>query len=227
MTGNTSILVVEDEESLGRMLRSTLLQAGYSVLNVRTGLAALEEMARQKFDVVLLDLGLPDIDGKDVIARARRITSAPFVVISARHSEREKIAALDMGASDYVPKPFDTGELLARIRVVLRPPAQSSDAAPAPKKGLALDVRSRRAIVDGASVRLSQKETELLQLLSDRKGEIVSHTQIKEAIWGQGDSDLMNVRVLAWQVRRKIEPDPSAPRFLIAETGEGYRLNFD
>lgn len=226
MTAEAKILLVEDEEQLVRMLRSTLTQAGYAVTAAKTGLEALEQLVRQEFAVVLLDLGLPDMDGKDVIDQARAISRAPVIVISARGSEKEKIAALDLGANDYVAKPFDVGELLARIRVALRPPRCRAAEGEAPRRGLQIDAVTRRAIVDGVPVRLSRKEAELLQLLAEANGGIVSHERIIEAIWGQNsDADFMNVRVLAWQVRRKIEPASGAPRFLIAEAGEGYRLN--
>ena len=228
MSGETRILVVEDEEQLSRMLRATLIQAGYAVTLAKTGADALKAMVVQSFGVVLIDLGLPDIDGKDVIREARAMSSAPLLVISARGSEREKIAALDMGASDYVAKPFDVGELLARIRVALRDRPEASIGGASGQRGLKIEVASRRAIVDGVSVRLSRKETEFLQLLGEANGQIVSHERIIEAVWGRGaDADQMNVRVLAWQVRRKIEPDVAAPRFLIAEAREGYRLNLE
>lgn len=228
MSENNKILVVEDEEQLSRMLRAILSQAGYSVTIVKTGLGALQELVRDEFGVILLDLGLPDVDGKEVIAQARSISAAAILVISARESEQEKIAALDLGASDYVAKPFDAGELLARIRVALRPARAAPSRISSPTRGLQIDVASRRAIVDGRSIRLSRKETELVQLLAEAKGGIVTHDQIIETIWGRSsDADLMNVRVLAWQLRRKIEPDSSAPRFLIAEAGEGYRLNLE
>jgi len=226
MSADAKILIVEDEEQLLRMLRSTLLQAGYAVTTAKTGLEAMEQLIRQEFSAVLLDLGLPDMDGKDVIDQARAISRAPVIVISARGSEKEKIAALDLGASDYVAKPFDVGELLARIRVALRPPRCCPDDPVSPRRGLEIDMATRRAMVDGEPVRLSRKEAELLQLLADARGAIISHEKIIETIWGQSsDADFMNVRVLAWQVRRKIEPDAAAPRFLIAEAGEGYRLN--
>lgn len=228
MSNAASILIVEDEEQLQRMLRSTLTQAGYLVVTAKSGLEALEQMVRNEFGVVLLDLGLPDMDGKEVIVQARAISRAPMLVVSARGSEREKIAALDLGANDYVAKPFDMGELLARIRVALRIPQTGGSASKPAAKGLHVDVAVRRATVDGSSVRLSRKETELLQLLIEAKGAVVSHEAIIEGIWGRGtDADYMNVRVLAWQVRRKIEPDGAAPRFLIAEAGLGYRLSVD
>lgn len=227
MSAEPRILVVEDEEQLSRMLRATLIQAGYAVTLARTGSEALKALIVQTFGAILIDLGLPDMDGKEVIAQARAISRAPMLVISARGSEKEKIAALDLGASDYVAKPFDVGELLARIRAALRDrPESLGDGAT--KGGLKIDVASRRAIVDGVSVRLSRKETEFLQLLGEARGEVVSHDKIVETVWGRAsDADHMNVRVLAWQVRRKIEPDVSAPRFLIAEAREGYRLILD
>ncbi len=228
MTAPAKILVVEDEEQLQRMLRSTLTQAGYEVSTAKTGLEALEAMVRQEFGVVLLDLGLPDMDGKEVISQAKAISRAPVLVISARDNGKEKIAALDLGASDYVSKPFDAAELMARIRVALRPPRVCKEDQEVKTVGLQIDVASRRAIVEGRSVRLSRKETEFLQLLAEAHGAVVAHEKIIESIWGRGsDADYMNVRVLAWQVRRKIEPDAGAPRFLIAEAGEGYRLNMD
>lgn len=228
MNVTPNVLIVEDEEQLARMLRAMLAQEGYAITTVNTGLAALEQLVRYEFSVVLLDLGLPDTDGKEVIRQARAITSAPILVISARDSGMEKVMALDLGANDYVAKPFDAAELLARVRVALRPPRIQAASHDFEQRALQIDVSSRRAIVNGASVRLSRKETELMQLLAEAKGTIVSHDRIIEAIWGRGsDADLMNVRVLAWQLRRKIEPDASAPRFLIAEAGEGYRLNLD
>jgi two-component system KDP operon response regulator KdpE len=228
MTATPTVLIVEDEEQLSRMLRAMLTQEGYAITTVNTGLGALEQLVRYEFGVVLLDLGLPDMDGKEVIRQARAITAAPILVISARDSGLEKVMALDLGANDYVAKPFDAAELLARVRVALRPVRDPSAPHGSTQRALQIDVASRRAIVNGASVRLSRKETELMQLLADAKGAIVSHDRIIESIWGRGsDADLMNVRVLAWQLRRKIEPDVSAPRFLIAEAGEGYRLNLD
>jgi two-component system KDP operon response regulator KdpE len=228
MTLEPRILVVEDEEQLSRMLRATLIQAGYAVTLAKTGAEALKAMLQLPFGVVLLDLGLPDMDGKEVIGQARAISAAPIVVISARGSEKEKIAALDLGANDYLAKPFDVGELLARIRVALRDRPEASIGNAAATRGLKIDIASRRATVDGLSVRLSRKETEFLHLLAQDAGRVVSHERILDAIWGRGaDADLMNVRVLAWQVRRKIEPDVAAPRFLIAEAREGYRLNLD
>lgn len=224
MNAGSKILIVEDEEQLARMLRAMLLQSGYGVEVARSASGALDLLRRGRFDVILLDLGLPDVDGKEVIPAARALTAAPILVVSARDSEKEKVAALDIGASDYIPKPFDAGELLARIRVALRPPLvvrESLQSAPA----LELDFSARRALVNNRPVRLSRKEAELLRLLADADGEIVSHEQIIDTIWGANSgADLMNLRVLTWQVRRKIEPNAASPLFLISEAGEGYRL---
>lgn len=226
MTRTPKVLIIEDEEQLARMLWAMLSTAGYEVMAVHKGLSALEKLVRFEFDLVLLDLGLPDVDGKEVIRQARAIIAAPIIVISARDSGMEKVTALDLGANDYVAKPFDAAELLARIRVALRPSGAPSTHYSSDQKALQIDVASRRVIVNGTSVRLSRKETELVQLLAEARGAIVSHDRIIEGVWGPGsDADLMNVRVLAWQLRRKIEPDVSAPRFLIAEAGLGYRLN--
>lgn len=228
MTLEPRMLVVDDDEQISRMLRATLIQGGYAVTLVRTGAEGLKAVQQQPLGVILLDLGLPDMDGKDFITQARAITRTPILVISARGSEKEKIAALDLGANDYLAKPFDVGELLARIRVALRDRPEPAIGNPAGSRGLKIDIASRRAMVDGLPVRLSRKETEFLQLLAQHAGQVVSHERILETIWGRAaEADLMNVRVLAWQVRRKIEPDVAAPRFLIAEAREGYRLILD
>jgi two-component system KDP operon response regulator KdpE len=228
MSVKNSVLVVEDEEQLLRMLQSTLIQAGCEVVTAKTGMSALEHLIKRDFGVILLDLGLPDMDGKEVIAQSRAISKAPILVISARGSEKEKIAALDIGANDYIAKPFDTGELLARVRVALRPPRRCDSHPQDANRNLVIDFDTRRVIVEGRSVRLSRREAELVRVLVEARGTVVSHEKIIELIWGRSaEADFMAVRVLAWQVRRKIEPDTAAPRYLIAEAGEGYRLKLD
>ncbi|MFN3515230.1 MAG: response regulator transcription factor [Phenylobacterium sp.] len=223
-----AVLVVEDEEQLLRMLCSTLIYAGYRVEGVRSGGEALTAAHGQAFDVILLDLGLPDIDGQEVIRKIRASSfDIPIIVVSARTSERDKILALDQGANDYVAKPFDVGELMARIRVALRS-RREAGRVEARSGRLEVDFKHRRAIIDGQTVRLSGKEAELLRILADANGEPVTHEEIIEAIWGRAsDADIMRVRVLAWQARRKIEPDSANPQFLVSEPGQGYRLNFD
>lgn len=222
---DANILIVEDEEQLVRMLRSSLVYAGYAVSAARTGQEALAALHAQTFDVMLLDLGLPDIDGQDIIVTTRAFSKTPIIVVSARSSEKEKIAALDRGANDYVAKPFDMGELLARIRVALR---TGSELAATKSGRLEIDFKRRQAIVEGDVIRLSGKEAQLLQLLAEANGAVVGHDDIIEAIWGRGaETDVMHLRVLTWQARRKIEPNPSSPRYLISEPGVGYRLNLD
>lgn len=226
MTTQGRILLVEDEEQLVRMMRATLLYAGYEVDAARGGREALQHLAKTEYDLVLLDLGLPDLDGQEVIRRARALSGASIIVVSARNAETEKITALDQGANDYVQKPFDVGELLARVRVALR--LRQGGAMDAVRsKRLEIDFKRRRATLDGATIRLSGKEAELLRLLAEAEGEVVSHEEIIDAVWGRsgGEADVMHVRVLTWQARRKIEPDPSNPQYILAEPGLGYRLN--
>lgn len=231
MTGRNTILIVEDDEQLLRMLQSILSQSGYGVVSATSGAGALEQLVRQEVDAILLDLGLPDMDGKEVIGQAQAVSNAPVLVISARGSEREKIAALDLGANDYVAKPFDAGELLARLRVALRLARGGAPAGPgasAANGRLQIDFDTRRVIVEGRAVRLSRKEIELVRILAAANGAVVAQERIVEQIWGPtADTDHMNLRVLAWQVRRKIEPDAAVPQYLLAEAGEGYRLKLD
>jgi two-component system KDP operon response regulator KdpE len=230
-TPQHTVLVVDDEVQLLRMLQSALLQAGYEVLTASSALGALEHLIKRDVNLILLDLGLPDADGKDVITRSRSVSTAPVIVISARHSEKEKIAALDLGASDYLAKPFDMGELLARMRVALRPvvgTVQSGAGAENAEGRLVIDYDTRRVLVDGRAARLSRKEADLVKLLVTAAGAVVPHDKIIEQIWGaDAKADQMNLRVLAWQVRRKIEPNAAVPRYLISEAGAGYRLKVD
>jgi two-component system KDP operon response regulator KdpE len=220
------ILLVEDEEQLLRVLESTLVAAGYDTTTARTGQAALKALRTEFFDVILLDLGLPDMDGKDLITVARASSRTPILVLSARASEGEKIEALDRGANDYVSKPFAVGELLARIRVAVRPPFGAGAAGNAKFADLEIDFHNRIVIVEGVTKRLTMRESEMLRVLTAAKGAVVSHRQLVESIWGKGgEADVMHLRVLAWQVRRKIEPDSARPKYLIAEQGLGYRLN--
>jgi two-component system KDP operon response regulator KdpE len=230
-TPQHTVLVVDDEVQLLRMLQSALVQTGYDVVTASSALGALEHLIKHDVNLILLDLGLPDGDGKDVITRSRAVSTAPIIVISARHSEKEKIAALDLGASDYLAKPFDMGELLARMRVALRSAPGSPQNGAAHENGnsrLLIDYDTRRVMVDGRAARLSRKEAELVKLLVTAGGAVVPHDKIIEEIWGaDAKADQMNLRVLAWQVRRKIEPNAAVPRYLISEAGAGYRLKVD
>jgi two-component system KDP operon response regulator KdpE len=230
-TPQPTVLVVDDEVQLLRMLQSALVQAGYEVVTASSALGALEYLIKHDVNLILLDLGLPDADGKDLITRSRAVSTAPIIVISARHSEKEKIAALDLGASDYLAKPFDMGELQARMRVALRCApggVQNSATAENGNGRLSIDYDTRRVLVDGRAARLSRKEADLVRLLVTAGGGVVPHEKIIEEIWGaDAKADQMNLRVLAWQVRRKIEPNAAVPRYLISEAGAGYRLKVD
>jgi two-component system KDP operon response regulator KdpE len=220
----TKILVIEDDEQLLRLLEAALTHAGYVAQTARSASDAAPHLDDPQVRVVLLDLGLPDVDGMMVIDQIRQSRSVPIIVLSARDSEGEKIAALDRGANDFMQKPFDMGELLARIRVALRMPTVRTEA-PVRTARLELHFAERRAVVNGQTKRLSRKETELLRLLWDANGAVVDHHTIITALWGPGaDADLAHIRVLTWQARKKIEPDPRTPRFIIAEPGVGYRL---
>ena len=224
--GAASILIVEDEEQLQRMLRSALTQAGYMVVTAKSGLEALEQLVRHEFGVVLLDLGLPDMDGKEVIAQARSISRAPMLVVSARGSEREKIAALDLGANDYVEKPFGVGELLARVRANLRQAAPRAEATgPLTAGDVVIDLERRLITRAGEAVRVTPKEYDVLAHLARNAGKVVGHRDLLTAVWGKAHADdTQYLRVVIGQLRQKLEADPAQPRLIATEPGVGYRL---
>lgn len=220
-----TILVIDDEPSIQRVLKPSLAAAGYQVSLAGTGTDALSQVARAIPDVILLDLGLPDMDGKDVIASLRSWTIAPIIVLSARHDETERIAALDMGADDYVIKPFHMGELQARVRAALRyrqrrQAGQTTFAV----GGLHIDYVQRSVAVSGQPVKLTRKEYDLLRTLAQHAGQVVTHKQLLAAGWGASVADTQFVRVYIGQLRQKIEQDPSTPRLILTESGIGYRL---
>jgi two-component system KDP operon response regulator KdpE len=222
------ILVVDDEEQILRVLRPTLEAQDYRVSTATTGEAALEALADRTFAVMILDLGLPDMDGKEVIRRARTWTNLPIIVLSARDADAEKIAALDDGAEDYLAKPFSVGELLARVRVALRSGDAGSGRQSLTVAGLEFDFRRRRAKLARGEVSLSGREAQFLRLLLERPGQVVTHREIILGVWGDLDrADAQFVRVLAGQVRHKIEEDPSSPRLIVTVPGEGYQFGED
>lgn len=220
------LLLVDDEPQLLRALRPALQAGGYEVATVDTGRAALAHMAGDACDVVILDLGLPDMDGKAVIQQIREWSEVPILVLSARDMESEKIAALDLGADDFVNKPFAVGELLARVRAALRGRERRFSARPSVRCGdLEINVATRRAFVLGEEVRLTPREYDLLRTLARNAGRVVTHKQLIAAVWGpEANVDAQFVRVLVAQVRQKIEEEPSAPRILLTEPGVGYRM---
>ncbi|HEY5071978.1 MAG TPA: response regulator [Caulobacteraceae bacterium] len=221
------ILVVDDEPQIHRFLRAALDAAGYEPLRADDGASALREIARKPPEAVVLDLGLPDIDGKEVLAKARAFFDGPIIVLSARDRENEKIDALDLGADDYVEKPFGVGELLARLRVAMRHRVLREGGEPIVTAGdLVIDLERRRITRAGEAVRLSPKEYDLLAHLVMGGGRVVTHRQILTAVWGPAHvHDVQYLRVFVGQLRAKIEIDPAQPRLISTEPGIGYRFN--
>ncbi|PPJ49390.1 DNA-binding response regulator [Rhizobium sp. KAs_5_22] len=220
------ILVVDDEPQIQRFLKPSLAAAGYDVIEAATGAEALKAVATQAPDLVILDLGLPDMDGKEVIASLRGWSDIPIVILSARDRESEKIAALDLGADDYVEKPFGIGELTARIRSALRHRGRS-EAVPTIMEvdGLTIDPIRRLVSRGTETIRLTPKEYDLLLHLSRHAGRVVTHRTLLTSVWGpaHGD-DLHYLRVFIGQLRQKIERDPTQPRIVRTESGVGYRF---
>lgn len=220
------ILLVDDEPQLRRFLRATLPSQGYRLIEAATGREALDLAAAHSPELVLLDLGLPDLDGVEVTRRLREWSAVPIVVLSARDQERDKILVLDAGADDYLTKPFGTGELLARIRVALRHAARTEgDEAVLQVGELKIDLAARRVSVGEREMRLTRTEYRLLAFLAKHAGKVVTHRQILNEIWGPHSLEQTHyLRVYMGQLRHKIEADPTRPRYLLTETGVGYRL---
>jgi two-component system KDP operon response regulator KdpE len=219
------VLLVDDEPSLVAVLEPVLKAAGCVVTTSNNGLDALEKAEITDADVMLLDLGLPDIDGKDVIQRVRLRSALPIIVISARHQQEEKIDALDSGADDYVDKPFEIGELMARIRAAVR--RRHDDRKPSSRYRagpLTIDAATRTVTLEGEVVRLAPKEYDLLLTLARSAGQVVTHRKLLVAGWGNVAADAQYLRVYIGLIRQKIEEDPSNPQLLLTEPGVGYRL---
>ena len=227
MTASPLVLVVDDEPAIRRLLRTSLLAQGYRVAEATGGAAALDQVAAGGVDAVLLDLGLPDIDGQDMIRRLRAASTVPILVLTAREDERSKVAALDLGADDYVTKPFGMAELMARLRTALRHRLQQ-EGVPAVfhSFGLSVDLLRRVVTRDGLKVHLSPREYELLALLVKHAGRVLTHRFILGQLWGAG-GDVQQLRVYVRQVRQKLEPDPERPTHILTETGVGYRLTVE
>lgn len=225
--GEPLIVLIEDELPIRRFLRATLQAQGYRLFEAPTGADGLVEAASRQPDVVIVDLGLPDMDGLEVIRRLREWTNVPVIVLSARGQERDKVAALDAGADDYVGKPFGPGELLARIRVALRHAAgigRPEEAAFA-VGDLQLDLAHRRVTVAGKEVHLTPIEYRLLTTLVRHAGKVLTHRQLLTEVWGPSHVDQAHyLRVYMGQLRRKLEVDAARPRYLLTEPGVGYRL---
>ena len=220
------ILVVDDEPQIQRFLRPALNAAGYDVVEAATGAEALKAAATTAPDIIILDLGLPDMDGKEVISRLRAWTEIPIIILSARDRESEKVAALDLGADDYIEKPFGIGELTARIRTALRHRIRADGGETAiTVDGLEIDTIRRVVSRDGAALKLTPKEYDLLTLLARHAGRVVTHKTLLTAIWGPAHGeDLHYLRVFIGQLRGKIEREPAEPKIIRTEPGVGYRF---
>ena len=222
------ILVVEDEPQMQKFLRASLTSHGFRVLEARSGAEAIAEATTHTPNLVLLDLGLPDVDGIELTRRLREWSRVPIIVISARGREEDKVEALDAGADDYLTKPFGVNELLARIRVAFRHMEQASAETPAPIieiGGLHLDLDKRYVAVDGREVHLTPIEYKLLVLLAKNAGKVLTHRQILKEVWGPayaGQSHYVRVRMA--ELRKKIETDAGRPRLFVTEPGVGYRI---
>jgi two-component system KDP operon response regulator KdpE len=222
------ILVVDDEPAILATMAPLLRSQGYEVVTALSGRAAIEAAERDHPDLVVLDLGLPDIEGVEVCRTIRRDQEVPIIVLSARGAERDKVAALDAGADDYVTKPFGTEELLARIRAALRrtEPSTAAAASTIVVGNLTIDRERRRVVRGDVEIRLTPKEFELLVLLAQQSGRVVTHRTILKAIWGPHSVDQPeHLRVLVGALRKKIEPDPSRPQYVLTEPWVGYRFN--
>lgn len=221
------IVLIEDETQIRRFLRATLQSQGYRLFEAVTGADGLVEAATRQPDIVIVDLGLPDMDGLDVIRRLREWTKVPIIVLSARGRESDKVAALDAGADDYVGKPFGPSELLARIRVALRHAAGAAreDDATFTVGDLTVDLARRHVFVGARDVHLTPIEYKLLTVLVLNAGKVLTHNHLLKDVWGPSHAaEAHSLRVYMAQLRRKLEVDPTQPRYLLTELGVGYRL---
>ncbi len=221
----TRILIVDDDRQLLRALQITLQARGYEVATAASGAEALRAASSHPPDVVLLDLGLPDLDGLTVVEALRGWTRAPVVVLSARDEERAKVRALDLGADDYVTKPFGMDELLARLRAAVRRSVPGAAEAVVTTANFTVDLAARRVITPGGEVRLTPTEWHLLEILVRHPGRLITQRQLLQQVWGPGYTTETNyLRVHLANLRRKLEPEPAHPRHLITEPGMGYRF---
>lgn len=224
---NNLILIVEDDKYISNFMQMSLKQEGYNILSTTLGLEALNLFYAHNPDIVILDLGLPDMDGLEVISKIREISNKPIIVVSARLEEREKIMALDLGANDYMVKPFYMGELMARIRVAKRilEMNHQEDQEEYTQDYLTVNFITRQVLIDDQEIHLTPIEFNLLKLLIEHRGKVLTHNYIQKQIWGYGDTSNQNaLRVFMATLRRKIEKDTNNPRFIQTEVGVGYRF---
>jgi two-component system KDP operon response regulator KdpE len=219
------ILVVDDENAIRRYLRAALSAQGFAIYEAANGQEAINEVISHHPDLIILDLGLPDFDGIEVTRRLREWSQTPIIILSVREAENDKIAALDAGANDYLTKPFGTGELMARMRVALRQPANKSDEPVLQVDNLKMDLSRRLVTVDETQISLTPTEYEILRLLLQNAGRVITHRQLLRQVWGTAyETEMHILRVNISNLRRKIEPDPSRPHYLLTEPGVGYRI---
>ena len=220
------ILVVDDDLHIRRLLQATLTRGGYTPIEATTAAEALEQARAASPDAILLDLGLPDRDGLEIVPLLKQQSQAPILVVSARDATDQKVAALDLGADDYVTKPFDSEEVLARLRASLRHSLIAQGASPTVcTHGVAIDLGNREITRDGAEVHLTRKEFEVLRQLALSPGRVVTHQRILEAAWPfEHDKRVDYLRIVVRDLRQKLEPDPSRPSIIVNELGVGYRL---
>ena len=222
--GNQRVLVVDDEAPIRRYLRAALSAQGLTVYESASGEEALQAVLSHRPDIIILDLGLPDIDGIEVTRRLREWSQTPIIILSVREAEQDKIAALDAGADDYLTKPFGTGELLARMRVALRKQSSAANEPVFESNGLSMDFARRLVTANGQEVQLTPTEYDLLKILVTHAGKVITHRQLLKLVWGEGYDDMHILRVNISNLRRKIEPDAARPTYLVTEAGVGYRL---
>ncbi|MEG5263133.1 response regulator [Pseudomonas sp. JDS28PS106] len=226
MSQTQTILVIDDEPQIRKFLRISLASQGYKVLEAATGTDGLTQAALGKPDLLVLDLGLPDMDGQQVLAEFREWSAVPVLVLSVRASESQKVMALDAGANDYVTKPFGIQEFLARVRALLRQVAGSEVASAAYTRGpLTVDLAYRRVLLNGLEVALTRKEYAVLAHLARHPGRVITQQQLLKDIWGPTHTDNTHyLRIVIGHLRHKLGDDPTAPRFIVTEAGVGYRL---
>jgi two-component system, OmpR family, KDP operon response regulator KdpE len=222
------VLIVDDEPAIRRFLRVTLTAQTYNIIEATSGQQALVKAAADKPDIIVLDIGLPDINGIEVTRLLRQWTQIPIIILSVRGAESDKIAALDAGADDYLTKPFGVGELLARLRAALRRAAQTTSEPVFTSGNLKVDLARRLIIVSGDEVQLTPTEYELLRVLVTHAGKVLTHHFLLREVWGaEYGEEFHMLHVNISNLRRKIEPDPTRPQFIITEPGVGYRLRTD
>ena len=221
----TRVLVIDDEPSILRALRINLTARNYEVSTACDGTSGLAAISRERPDAVILDLGLPDMDGTQVIHGVRGWSATPIIVLSVWGAEHQKVAALDAGADDYVTKPFGMDELLARLRAAVRRAVPAPDEPVVTTEDFTVDLAAKRVTKDGADVRLTPTEWQLLEILVRNRGRLITQKQLLQDVWGPSYGSESNyLRVYVAQLRRKLEPEPSRPRYLLTEPGMGYRF---